>query len=153
MVTSAPLPRETESCACLKELHKQHVKTRAVAMMESRHQAVTMATMRVMIQNQELNSQIQNCCAFYNIFLFYSSYRTTVLGFKRRKGYCSGDDISTGSVMTLSQCSNTCLRNSSLVAFLYDFGTNFCKLLTGMCKGTTIDNSTNPNLYMYDQCK
>ena len=54
--------------------------------------------------------------------------------------------------MTLSQCSNTCLRNSSLVAFLFDFDTNKCKLLLIMCKQTTID-SGHPNLYMYDQCK
>ena len=75
-----------------------------------------------------------------------------VAGFKRRKGHCSGDDISTGSVRSLSQCANTCLRDSSLVAFLFDFDTNKCKLLTTVCKQTTIEGG-RPNLYMYDQCK
>ena len=60
--------------------------------------------------------------------------------------------MTTGPLMTLSQCSNSCLRDSSLVAFLFDFDTNRCKLLTTLCKQTTIDNGL-PSLYMYDQCK
>ena len=87
---------------------------------------------------------------------FYDGFNvlrcSTVAGFKRRKGYCPGEDIATGSVMTLSQCSNTCLRDSSLAAFLFDFDTNKCKLLITLCKQTIID-SGRPNLYMYDQCK
>ena len=54
--------------------------------------------------------------------------------------------------MTLSQCANACLRNSRLVAFLYDFDTQRCRTLTNLCK-ETIYNRLHPNVYMYDKCK
>ena len=82
------------------------------------------------------------------LYLFKVFFCILVKGFKRRRGYCQGDDISTGTVMTLSQCSNACLRSSSYAAFLFN-GVR-CKLLTNTCKQTRLDNT---NIYMYDQCK
>ena len=99
--------------------------------------------------NKILSNESNTLCLHASLIIFFIQ----VAGFKRRKGYCLQDDITTGSVMTLSQCSNTCLRNSSLVAFLYDFNTNKCKLLTTLCKQTTVDDTNYPDLYMYDQCK
>ena len=77
-----------------------------------------------------------------------------VFGFKRRKGFCPGDDQTTGSEVDLLQCSINCLKDSTCVAFRYNYcnDNTGCKLLTSSCKQTTTVDSNN-NIYVYDQCK
>ena len=77
-----------------------------------------------------------------------------VFGFKRRKGFCSGDDQTTGSDVDLIQCSINCLDDRTCVAFRFNYcnDNTRCKLLTSSCKQTTTVDSNN-NIYVYDQCK